>query len=213
MGWEKNPWKTDFSKKYSWNGSSLKIPINKSLFITLILIIVIGFLSYINYTTSNYVAILEINKTSLENHLSTCKNEIQSLSSDLNTCNTNFGICRESLSNRTLSLNKCENEKSSLDSALSTCNDNLEVCEDDLNDFYHFLNERNLDDLNDLRYYISDLKNDKSDCESSLSACNNDKNTLISNYAKDYCCSLNKTHYTVSNNRVICGASGTALTC
>jgi hypothetical protein len=218
MGWKKNPWNTNFGKKYDWSRLNFRIPMNKSLLLALILITVIGGLSYVNYINGNYIAILEKNKTNVENHLSECRNQTQSLSSELKTCNTNFGICKDTLLNKSMSLSICENEKMNLNISLSTCNDNLGICEDELHDFYLFLSERNLNDLGDLRMYINDLKDEKNDCENDLDTCSNDKYTLISNYAKDYCCLLNQslgtiTHYSISNNRITCGTTGTALTC
>jgi len=191
MGWKNSLWNTNFGKKYSWDRPGLKFPMNKSLLITIILVLVIGILSYFNYTTGNYVSFLETNKTNLENQLKDYINQTQCLSVNLSACNTNFSICRESLSNRTLSLNNCENEKNSVSNSLSNCNEDLNSCE----------NVRNAcsDDLNS--------------CSNDLDRCNNAKTTLRDNYAKDYCCLLNKTHYTISSNKITCGDSGTTISC
>jgi hypothetical protein len=191
MGWKKNNWNTDFGKKYRWKRPNLKFPMNKSLLIVLILILVIGVLSYFNYTTGNYVKILEGNKTNIEGHLKTCNNQNQFLSSGLNTCNTKLNTCNDNLSNKSTSLNKCENEKSSVSDSLSNCNNDLNSCE-------------NVKDM-----YSVDLNS----CNDDLNRCNNAKSTLRDNYAEDYCCLLNKTHYTISGNKITCGDSGTSISC
>jgi len=183
MGWGKNSWSTGYNRN---------IPnINKSVIIFLVLIITIGILGYFNYTTGNYVKILEVNKTNIEGHLKTCNNQSQFLSSSLNACNTSLDTCNDNLSSKTTSLVKCESEKNSVSNSLSNCNNDLNSCEN-VRDAY-------IDDLNA--------------CGDDLDHCNNAKATLRDNYAKDYCCLLNKTHYTISSNKITCGDSGTSISC
>lgn len=183
MGWVRNKWSTGYNRN---------IPnINKSLIIVLILIITISILSYFNYTTGNYAKILETNKTNLEGHLKACNNQNQFLSSGLDTCNTKLDTCNDNLSNKSTSLNKCENEKNGVSNSLSNCNEDLNSCEN-VRDAY---------------------SNDLNSCGDDLDSCNNAKATLRDNYAKDYCCLLNKTHYTISSNKITCGDSGTSISC
>jgi hypothetical protein len=188
MGWGKKPWDTNFNRKYQWSMPS----INKSLIISLILITIIGILSYFNYTTGNYVNILEVNKTNLEDQLIACNNQTQCLTANLSTCNINLNTCNDALSGKSTSLFKCESEKNSVSDSLSTCNKDLDSCE------------------NIRGAYRIDLNS----CNGDLDSCNSAKNTLRNNYAKDYCCLLNKTYYTINNNKITCTDSeGTSISC
>ncbi|MCX6822305.1 MAG: hypothetical protein NTW30_06030 [Candidatus Aenigmarchaeota archaeon] len=181
MGWVKNSWSTNYNKP----------SINKPLIISLILITTIAILCYFNYSTGSYVKILETNKTDMENHLKTCKDQNQFLFSSLNASNTNLDTCNNALSTKSTSLIKCENEKKSASDSLSSCNNDLNSCE----------NVRNA--------YSSDLDA----CGNDLDNCNDDKSDLRDNYARDYCCLLNKTHYTISSNDITCTDSGTSISC
>jgi hypothetical protein len=185
MGWGKNSWSTGYNR---WS-----IPnINKSLIISLILIIVIGILSYLNFATGSYIKILEVNKTSLESQLKSCNNQTQCLTANLSACNTNLVTCNGNLASKAISLTNCENEKNSVSDSLYDCNNDLNSCENS-RDTYN-------DDLNA--------------CSDDLETCNNAKSTLRNNYAKDYCCLLNKTHYTISNNKITCvDSGGTSISC
>jgi hypothetical protein len=184
MGWGKNSWSTGYNR---WN-----IPnINKSLIISLILIIIIGILSYLNFTTGSYVKILEVNKTSLENQLKTCSNQTQCLTANLTACSINLETCNDNLSSKSISLINCENEKNSVSDSLSNCNSDLNRCESSRNS------------------YSSDLDA----CGNDLDNCRDDKVDLRNNYAKDYCCLMNKTHYSISNNDITCTDSGTSISC
>jgi hypothetical protein len=187
MGWARNKWNTGYNSRFQLNMPK----INKSLIIFLVLIVTLGIFSYFNYTTGNYVKILEVNKTDIEGHLKTCNNQNQFLSSGLNTCNKKLDTCNDNLSNKSTSLNKCENEKSSVSDSLSNCNEDLNSCEN--------VKDACGDDLNS--------------CSDDLDRCNNAKATLRDNYAEDYCCLLNKTHYTISSNKITCGDSGTSISC
>lgn len=183
MGWVKNSWSTNY------NRSTLSI--NKPLIVSLILIITIAILSYFNYTTGSYVKVLETNRTDLESRLKTCKDQKLFFSSSLDACNTNLDTCNDNLSTKSTSLTKCENEKKSTSDSLTNCNNDLNSCE-------------NVKDV-----YGNDLNN----CNDDLDNCNDDKSTLRNNYAKDYCCLLNKTHYTISGNDITCTDSGTSISC
>jgi DNA repair ATPase RecN len=176
----------------SWStGYNKNIPISKSLILFLVLIITIGILSLFNYTTGSYVKTLESNKTDFENQLKSCNNQTQCLSSNLTACNTNLVTCSNQLSTKAISLVNCENEKNSASDSLSDCNNHLSSCESSMD------------------AYGSDLDA----CSNDLDSCNNAKTTLRDNYARDYCCLLNKTHYSISSNRITCGDSGTSISC
>jgi len=184
----KNSWSTNYNKKYQWNFPS----INKSLIISLILIIIIGILSYFNFTTGNYARILETNKTALEDQLRTLNNQTQCLAQNLSACNINLNTCNNVLTSKSTSLLNCQNEKNGISSSLSDCNQNLGVCESRIDAYGNSLNS----------------------CSSDLDYCNNAKSALRDNYARDYCCLMNKTHYTINNNRISCvDSGGTSISC
>jgi len=216
-----NQWKTDYGHDYR-----LGIPsVNRTFLIFLILLISIGILSYFNFSTGNYAAILEKNITTIKNDLSTCKNQTKILSSDLTTCNADLDTCDEDLSSKSSLLTECVDDKRSFSDSLSTCEDDLNDCENSVKSFRDFCSEEGFDSLDDLINYINDLREGESECEDDLDECRDEKSncqnnydTLKENYAEDYCCLLNQTegditHYSISNNEINCGTSGTALTC
>lgn len=223
-----------FKPKIKPSTNSVKMPrigipniLNKTCLLLIAFCVVLFVLLYLNVSTGSYISILEGNKTSLQNKIKACDDEKSTLNSDL-------GICNENLAGKTSALTICENEKNSFSSSASSCNNKLNTCEkdrtnyksdytvckNDIRDFEDFLDDEDLDNLRDLEDYIDDLKNDEDGCQDDLDDCQDDKDNLQNNYdsmktnyAKDYCCLLNKTHYTISSNKITCGTSGTAITC
>ncbi len=209
-GRNKDKWRTKYSVKRSIKSIprlSIKKPnISKSLLLSLSLIAVLFVLCYLNFKSGNYAKILEQNITSLKNHLSECGNDTEEFISNLNACDTE-------LESKATSLAICEDENDRSNALLVGCEDELSSCYKTLD------NKDNLyftcqDSLYSLQSDIDNLRNNREDCEDTLTDARNDYNTLAENYAESKCCPLNKTHYTVSGNNIICQDSGgTSISC
>ena len=75
---KKNPWGKDFSERFG----EARMKFSKNSIIILLLITVIIVISYFNFSSGNYLKVLEKNMTSLKTSLEGCKNEISSLKND-----------------------------------------------------------------------------------------------------------------------------------
>ena len=224
----------DYWKKFKVRETRFEFEVNRWILISLLLVIAVIALAYFNIRTGSYLRLVEKNTTEILNNLSLCYSEKESLALDLETCNSN-------LESKSLALTNCQREKNRISESLSECEDDLDsckddyklieesydTCKDDLEEFEDFLDDNNLDDVDDLRDKWRDMKSDLSDCQNDLSSCqddlgdcNNNYTDLLNNYAKGYCCLLNQTFgnitsYRVSDNKVVCtnSTSDTALVC
>lgn len=191
---------------------SFKFNFDKWIVFSILLFMTIGILLYTNYTTGNYVKILESNNTELESKLNDCIHENLNLTNMVNGLNSSLNMCNEDLDNKIHILNTCQNEKNecqsekiSLDASLSNCKDDVDECKSE----YAIL-----------RSDYDDCKDDLNDCKDENKSCDNDYNNMKINYAKDYCCLLNQTQggitsYRVESNRIICtnSTSDVQLSC
>jgi len=210
MTWGKK-WSSGRSSNFSFR---FKMPniFSKTCLIVIALCVVLAILLFVNVSTGNYVSILEGNRTTLKNRLKTCDENKNILNSNLNACNSNLGTCNENLEKKSSSLLACQNEKVGLSTSYSSCNSDLKTCENDLSEYESDYNSCQ-NDLDDLNNDIDNCEHDLSDCQSNSTSVDSNYNALKTNYAKDYCCLLNKTHYSISSNKITCGDSGTTLTC
>ena len=176
---------------------------SKNSIIILLLITVIIVISYFNFSSGNYLKVLEKNMTSLKTSLEGCKNEISSLKNDLNVCNQDLNTCEDNLDSKTQLLISCQSVSGECENKYMSLQSNYTRCEEELNDFKDFLDEKNLDDLSDLRERWSNLNNDLDECLNNLG----DYNELKNNYVHYKCCVANTTvyqSYDVNNNEVYC---------
>lgn len=224
----RQPWDNYWNKFKKPGEFSFRRPeINRWALISILLTVTVAALVYFNVKTGSYIKILEKNKTELLSNLTLCYSERESLTSDLEACNSN-------LESKSSALMKCQGEKNELDKSLDECETDYELmrdsyndCKDELDEFKDFLDDNNLDNIDELRDKWDDMKSDLSDCQSNLSNCQNDLDTcetdyeeLLANYASDYCCLLNQTSgnitsYKIDDNRVVCtnSTNDTTLTC